>query len=63
MDFLYFPDNKLEYIPAILSLLLFFLAALLTMRFIKKMSDRELQKTKHLEENIKLEEKNRQLQE
>jgi len=50
--FLYFPEDKSEYIPAAITFAIFLIGALLTMRFIIKISKREAQKTKELEEQI-----------
>ncbi|MDQ1144526.1 hypothetical protein QE429_001353 [Bacillus sp. SORGH_AS 510] len=50
--FLYFPEDKSEYIPAMITFTIFLIGALLTMRFIIKISKREAQKTKELEEQI-----------
>ncbi|MGG3564131.1 hypothetical protein ABES03_21310 [Neobacillus rhizosphaerae] len=50
--FLYFPEDKSEYIPAGITFVIFLIGALLTMRFIIKISKREAQKTKELEEQI-----------
>lgn len=50
--FLYFPENKLEYIPAVITCTIFLIAAILTMRFIIQYSKKEELKTKHLEEKI-----------
>jgi hypothetical protein len=52
MDFLYFPENKLDYIPSVIMLIIFFFGAVLTMKLIKKASDKELQKTKNLEAKL-----------
>ncbi|MCP8617774.1 hypothetical protein [Salirhabdus salicampi] len=41
MDFLYFPQDKTEYIPSIFMLVLFTIAAILVMRIIIKASKRE----------------------
>ncbi|MBO8156730.1 MAG: hypothetical protein H0Z32_09735 [Bacillaceae bacterium] len=41
MEFLYFPQNKMEYIPAFISLAIFLLGAVFTMRVIVKASRRE----------------------
>ncbi|MFJ7728214.1 hypothetical protein ACIQXV_18955 [Neobacillus sp. NPDC097160] len=51
--FLYFPEDKSEYIPAVISLTIFMIAAFFTMRFIIKISKREALKAKELEEQIK----------
>ncbi|MEH7439090.1 hypothetical protein V7182_16575 [Neobacillus drentensis] len=50
--FLYFPEDKSEYIPAAITFAIFLIGALLTMRFIIKISKREAQKAKELEEQI-----------
>lgn len=44
MEFLYFPDDKSEYIPGIIILLLFVIAAIVTMYFILKISKKEEKK-------------------
>ena len=48
--FLYFPEDKSEYIPAAITFVIFLIGAVLTMRFIIKVSKREAQKAKELEE-------------
>lgn len=45
MEFLYFPEDKSEYIPAIITLLLFIVAASVTMILIIKASHKEEKKT------------------
>ncbi|WP_413307611.1 hypothetical protein AA0X95_08045 [Bacillus sp. 1P10SD] len=50
--FLYFPEDKSEYIPAAITFAIFLIGALLTMRFIIKVSKREAQKSKELEDQI-----------
>ncbi|PLS01349.1 hypothetical protein [Neobacillus cucumis] len=50
--FLYFPEDKSEYIPAAITCFIFLIGALLTMRLIIKISNREAQKAKELEEQI-----------
>ncbi|MDQ0155341.1 hypothetical protein [Robertmurraya andreesenii] len=50
--FLYFPEDKTEYIPAAISFSIFLIAAILTMRFIVKKSKKDEEKTKALEEKI-----------
>lgn len=50
MEFLYFPEDKTEYIPAVLWLLLFMFAAFLTFYFIRKASRKEEQRLLQLEE-------------
>ena len=51
--FLYFPEDKSEYIPAAISFLLFFIGALVTMKMIVSVSKREEKKAKELEEKLK----------
>src|SRR5699024_919952 len=41
MEFLYFPDDKSEYIPGIIILLLFVIAAIVIIYFILKISRKE----------------------
>ncbi|MCM3765900.1 hypothetical protein [Neobacillus niacini] len=50
--FLYFPEDKSEYFPAAISFTIFFIACIFTMRFIIKISKREAEKAKELEERI-----------
>ena len=50
--FLYFPEDKSEYGPAAITFLIFMIGALLTMRFIIKVSKREAMKAKELEEKL-----------
>ncbi|CAM3907660.1 hypothetical protein [Mesobacillus thioparans] len=50
--FLYFPEDKTEYIPAAITSLVFLIGAILTMRFIIKVSKKEAQKAKEQEQEI-----------
>lgn len=50
--FLYFPEDKTEYIPAAISFSIFLIAAILTMRFIIKKSKKEEAQSKLLEEKL-----------
>ncbi|MDQ0219622.1 hypothetical protein ELQ35_19015 [Peribacillus cavernae] len=50
--FLYFPEDKSEYIPAAITSVIFIIGAVLTMRFIIAYSHKEALKTKELEEEI-----------
>jgi hypothetical protein len=50
--FLYFPEDKSEYIPAGITCFIFLVAAVITMRFIIKVSKKEAMKAKKLEEEI-----------
>jgi hypothetical protein len=51
-DFLYFPKDKSEYIPAVISFSIFFIGAIFAMRYIMVISKREAEKAKELEEKI-----------
>ncbi|MFC4182745.1 hypothetical protein [Saccharococcus thermophilus] len=51
--FLYFPEDKREYIPAAISFTIFFIAAILTMRAIIKISKHQEKEAKKLEEQLK----------
>ena len=51
--FLYFPEDKREYIPAGLTMAIFLLFAILTMRLIIVYNRKEVQKAKELEEQLK----------
>ena len=52
MPFLYFPDDKTEYIPALIMLLLFILLAFIVYKLIKKYSRNEEEKMKDFEEKV-----------
>ncbi len=52
MEFLYFPDNKLEYIPAVISCMLFFIGAVATLYVFKKVSRKELEQVEGLEHHL-----------
>ncbi|WP_251549951.1 hypothetical protein [Neobacillus muris] len=51
--FLYFPEDKSEYFPAVVSLVIFMAGALIAMRIFVKISKREEQKAKILEERLR----------
>ncbi|NUK29573.1 hypothetical protein HT574_05550 [Parageobacillus sp. VR-IP] len=51
--FLYFPEDKREYIPAAITCAIFLIAALLTMRLIIKISKWQEEEAKKLEEQLK----------
>jgi flagellar biosynthesis/type III secretory pathway M-ring protein FliF/YscJ len=51
--FLYFPEDKTEYIPAAFWMILFGTAAVLTFRWIIKISKKEEEKTKQAEDEAK----------
>lgn len=44
MEFLYFPEDKTEYIPALISLTVFFILASVTFYFIQRHSKKEAEK-------------------
>lgn len=50
--FLYFPEDKSEYIPAAISSLIFLIGAIITMRLIVLKSRKEEKVAKKLEEKI-----------
>ncbi|MGG1399889.1 hypothetical protein ABE288_19030 [Bacillus salipaludis] len=50
--FLYFPQDKSEYIPAAITFFIFFIGAVLAMKFIIAVSKREAKKAKELEDRI-----------
>jgi len=52
-DFMYFPKDKSDYIPAVFSFICFFIGAVLTFRFIVAHSKKEAKKAKELEEQLK----------
>lgn len=50
--FLYFPEDKTEYIPAAITSFVFLIGAILTMRLIIKVSKKEAQKAKEYEQAV-----------
>jgi hypothetical protein len=50
--FLYFPEDKSEYIPAAITSIIFLIGAALTMRLIIRISNKEAEKAKELETRI-----------
>ncbi|MBD3109020.1 hypothetical protein IEO70_11685 [Bacillus sp. AGMB 02131] len=50
--FLYFPEDKSEYIPAVISLSIFLLAAIFTMRYIVRHSKKQEEKAKQFEKEL-----------
>lgn len=52
MEFLYFPENKLEYLPSVAFLIITLAAAMYTMMFILKISKKQEIKAKELEDQI-----------
>jgi hypothetical protein len=53
-QFLYFPEDKSEYIPAFISLAIFSLFAYLAFRIFRNISNREEKKAQELEEKLKI---------
>ncbi|MCQ6276512.1 hypothetical protein JMM81_16485 [Bacillus sp. V3B] len=53
-SFMYFPEDKSEYIPAVINLVIFSVLAYLAMRFFMRISKREEKKAKELEEQLKV---------
>ena len=51
--FLYFPEDKREYIPAGLTMAIFTLLAVLAMRFIIVYNRKQVQKAKEFEEKLR----------
>ncbi len=52
MPFLYFPEDKSEYIPAAISFVFFMILLILTFTWIKRNSKKQEAETKELEERI-----------
>lgn len=52
MPFLYFPEDKSEYIPAAISMAIFGVACVLTFMLIKRVSKKQELETKEMEERI-----------
>lgn len=52
MEFLYFPENKLEYIPAFTTLIIFMFMAYITFRLFKRHSIKEEAKMKAFEQEV-----------
>ncbi|WP_042353866.1 hypothetical protein [Bacillus rubiinfantis] len=50
--FLYFPEDKSEYFPAAISFIIFLIGAIFTMKLIIKVSHKEAEKAKELENKI-----------
>ncbi|HEY4552503.1 MAG TPA: hypothetical protein VIG80_04870 [Bacillaceae bacterium] len=57
MPFLYFPEDKSEYIPAAITMVIFGIGAVLTFFLIKKISRKQEMKTKEMEDQINNERK------
>lgn len=53
MEFLYFPEDKTEYIPAVISLIIFMIGAFVTFYFIKRASSKEEKRLMEIDEKNK----------
>ena len=53
MLFLYFPEDKSEYIPAFLSLSVFLIACILVFVWVRKISRKEEERARQLEKQLK----------
>ncbi|QQZ10520.1 hypothetical protein [Heyndrickxia vini] len=51
--FLYFPEDKREYIPAFISFSIFMVLCILTFMFILRVNKKQLKKAKEFEEKVK----------
>ncbi len=60
MEFLYFPDDKTAYLVPVITLVLFFLGALLAMWMISKASKKELAKTEEKYAKMKTEQEKKE---
>lgn len=52
MPFLYFPEDKTEYIPAAISLVILLIVLVFTFRWILKISKKQAEQAKKLEEEV-----------
>jgi len=52
--FLYFPEDKTEYIPAVIKLVIVIILAVIVLKAVIKWSKREELKAKELEERLKV---------
>jgi hypothetical protein len=57
LGFLYFPEDKSEYIPALMTMVIFFIGALITFRILVKHSKKEEKKQERLQEKMLNDEK------
>lgn len=51
-EFLYFPEDKSEYIPAAIELAIILILCILVFNFFRRKSKKDLEKTRKLEEKI-----------
>ena len=52
MEFLYFPDDKTEYIPGLISIVICIIVAYIAFRLIKKYSNKQEEKAKAFEQEV-----------
>ncbi|WP_102347663.1 hypothetical protein [Bacillus sp. Marseille-P3661] len=52
MNLLYFPENKLEYIPSLISLAAIIIITILVVQFVIRYSKKEEEKAKELERRL-----------
>lgn len=52
--FLYFPEDKTEYIPALIKLVIMVVIAVVVLKLVVNFSKREEKKAKELEERLKI---------
>ncbi|MFJ8263292.1 hypothetical protein ACIQ4I_15280 [Rummeliibacillus sp. NPDC094406] len=51
-EFLYFPENKSEYIPAVIEMAIILILCILVFNLFRKKARKDLEKTRELEEKI-----------
>lgn len=51
-EFLYFPEDKSEYIPAVIELAIILALCILVFNFLRKKARKDLEKTRELEKKI-----------
>ncbi|CAD2073270.1 hypothetical protein [Phocicoccus pinnipedialis] len=52
MEFLYFPDDKTEYIPGLISIVICIIVAYIVFRLVKKYSKKQEEKAKAFEQEV-----------
>lgn len=50
--YLYFPEDKTEYIPVVLEFLILLIICILVFRWLRRKSDRDAEKARELEEKV-----------
>lgn len=51
-DYMYFPENKMEYIPSFIIVAIFFIIAFITVRIIMRQSKKEEEKARLIEKQF-----------